>query len=95
MQELDRHLPLSALDSQPRTRLVFGIGAVERTGEIARDLGGKRVLVVTDKGLVNAGHSTHVEHSLQKAGLGVVIFDGVRENPTTLDVDRCLEVARA
>jgi alcohol dehydrogenase len=95
MQELDRHLPLSAFDSQPRTRLVFGIGAVERTGEIARELGGRRVLLVTDKGIVNAGHSAHVTQSLEKAGLAVTTFDGVRENPTTLDVDRCLEVARA
>ena len=88
-------LPLAAFDSQPRTRLVFGNGAVDRVGELARELGGKCVLVVTDKGLVEAGHATHVEHALQKSGLGVVIFNGVRENPTTLDVDRCLEVARA
>jgi alcohol dehydrogenase len=95
MQELDRHLPLSAFDSQPRTRLVFGIGAVERTGELARELGGRRVLLVTDKGLVAAGHAGHVNQSLRQAGLEVTTFDGVRENPTTLDVDRCLEVARS
>jgi alcohol dehydrogenase len=91
----DFSLPLTAFDHQPRTRLVFGNGAVERTGELARELGGQRVLVVTDKGLVNAGHATRVEHALQKAGLGVVVYDRVRENPTTLDVDHCLKVARA
>ncbi len=87
-------LPLAAFDSQPRTRIVFGNNAVDRTGELARELGGTRVLVVTDKGILTAGHAGRVEHSLQRAGLGVVVFDGVRENPTTLDVDRCLAVAR-
>lgn len=87
-------LPLDAFDSQPRTRIVFGNQTVARVGELARELGGTRVLVVTDKGLVTAGHAGRVEHALQQAGLGVVVFDAVRENPTTLDVDRCLEVAR-
>jgi alcohol dehydrogenase len=32
---------------------------------------------------------------LEAAGLHVTVYDAVRENPTTLDVDRCLEVARA
>ena len=87
-------LPLVAFDSQTRTRIVFGNDTVERVGALARELGGTRVLVVTDKGIALAGHAGRVEHSLQKAGLGVVVFDAVRENPTTLDVDRCLAVAR-
>lgn len=95
MDESGFYLPLAAFDSQPRTRLVFGNHSVERVGELARELGGRRVLVVTDKGIVTAGHAARVEHSLQKAGLGVVIFDQSRENPTTLDVDRCLGVAKA
>lgn len=94
-----RPVPPDALrrefDFRPVTRLIFGNNAVKRIGELTKELGGRRVLVVTDKGIVTAGHAERVEHFLQAAGLGVVIFDGVRENPTTLDVDRCLEVARA
>ncbi len=82
-------------DYQPRTRLLCGVHSVERVGTLARDLGARSVLVVTDAGLVTAGHAARVEHSLQQAGLGVVIFDQVRENPTTRDVDHCLKVARA
>jgi alcohol dehydrogenase len=85
----------AAFDFDPRTRLVFGLDAVDRVGALARELGGHRVLVVTDPGIVLAGHALRVEHSLQAAGLGVVVFDKVRENPTTKDVDHCLEVARA
>ncbi len=87
--------PLSVFDYLPRTRLVFGVHSVERVGQLARELGAERVLVVTDPGIVTAGHATRVEHILQSCGLGVVVFDQVRENPTTRDVDNCLAVARS
>lgn len=87
-------LPPGGFDHQPRTRLVFGANTVERVGEIARDLGGRTVLVVTDRGIVTAGHAQRVEHLLQAAGLGVVIYDRVHENPSTKDVDQCVAVAK-
>src|SRR6266536_1977443 len=85
---------LPAFDSQPRPRLVFGVNSASRAGELARDLGARCVLVVTDPGIVTAGHAHRVEHSLQAAGLGVVIYDRVRENPTTRDIEQCVAVAR-
>jgi len=86
---------LSSFDFHPRTRLVFGINSVGRVGELARELGARRVLVVTDPGIVTAGHAHRVEHILQSCGLGVVVFDEVHENPTTRDVDKCLAVAKS
>src|SRR5205809_2548601 len=86
---------LPSFDYQPRTRIVFGLNSVERVGELARGLGAKVVLVVTDPGIVTAGHADRVEHILQSCGLGVLVFDEVHENPTTRDVDRCLEVAKS
>jgi len=85
---------LPSFDSQPRTRLIFGAHSAERVGLLARELGARCVLVVTDPGIVTAGHAQRVEHSLQAAGLGVVMYDRVRENPTTKDVEHCLLVAR-
>ena len=86
---------LASFDHQPRTRLVFGAGSVEQVGTLASELGARRVLIVTDQGIVTAGHAARVEHLLQQRGLGVVIFDRVRENPTTRNVDECVKVARA
>ena len=86
--------PPAAFDHQPRTRIVFGANIVDRVGELARELGARCVLVVTDPGIVTAGHAQHVERSLQGAGLGVVIYDRARENPTTSDVDQCVAVAK-
>lgn len=85
---------LNPFDLQPRTRLVFGPGTMSRVGEIAAGLGGRRVLLVTDRGIVAAGHAAHVEASLRSAGLSVTVYDAVHENPTTADVDQCLAVAR-
>ena len=65
---------LAGFDQQPRTRLVFGANSVERVGELARELGAQRVLVVTDAGIVTAGHAARVEHLLQAAGVPSGLF---------------------
>ena len=39
------------------------------------------VLLVTDPGVVAAGHAERVQQSLEKVGLKTVLFDKVRENP--------------
>ncbi len=85
--------PLS-FDYQPLTRVVFGAGTLDRLGELASELGGVRVLLVTDPGLWAAGHPQRAVDSLRAAGLEVVLFDGVEENPTTKHVDAGLELAR-
>src|SRR5262249_30269931 len=81
-------------DHQPRTRVVFGGDSIERVGELAREFGGRHALLVTDKGIVAAGHPARAIGFLEAAGLHVTTYDAVRENPTTLDVDRCVAVAR-
>ncbi len=86
--------PGATFDFTPRTRLVFGPGTVARVGTLTRAAGGRRVLLVTDPGLVAAGHAGRVECLLRDAGLAVTCFDQVRENPTTAEVARCVEVAR-
>lgn len=95
LQHVDRPPShLTAFDHQPHTRIVFGNDTIERVGELSRDLGAKHVLLVTDKGIVSAGHVERAVYFLEGAGLYVTVFDETRENPTTVDVDRCLNVAR-
>ena len=86
---------LAPFDWQPMTRLVCGAGTLGRVGELAASLGGRRVLLVTDKGIVAAGHAMSAQIALEAAGLAVIVDDVVRENPTTGDVARCVEIARA
>ena len=85
---------LTSFDFDPRTRVVFGNGTLMRVGQLARELGGTRVFLVTDKGLADAGHEEQCLQSLNDAGLEVTVFDDVHQNPTTDDVDRALNVAR-
>lgn len=83
-----------AFDWQARTRLVFGPGVLARLGELAAGLGARRVLLVTDRGIVAAGHAGRARQYLEHAGLTVAMDELVRENPTTRDVARCVEIAR-
>ena len=85
---------LAPFDHQPRTRLVFGVNCVERAGELARALPASKVLLVTDPGIVAAGHAERVQRFLEKAGLRVSVFDQSEENPTTRCVDTCLQIAK-
>lgn len=87
-------MPLAPFDQAPRTRLVFGNGTLDRLGELARETGGARVLLVTDRGIVAAGHAERARVSLVQAGLEVAVFADVRENPSTADVAACLALAQ-
>jgi len=81
-------------DFQCATRIVFGPGKLAELGRLAAELGAKRVLVVTDPGIIAAGHTPRGVASLEQAGLTVALFDGVEENPTTDHVDAGLAVAK-
>lgn len=81
-------------DYQPRTRIVFGAGKLESLGELASELGARRALVVSDPGVVAAGHSAKGIAALERAGIETHLFDGVHENPTTEDVAAGVKLAR-
>lgn len=74
---------------------MYGAGVLSRLGDLTGELGGRRVLLVTDPGLEKVGHPDRAVAVLREAGLEVAVFDGVEENPTTRHVDRGVEAARA
>jgi alcohol dehydrogenase len=90
----DSALSPGPFDYTPRTRVIFGLDAIERVGALAVELGARNVLLVTDRGIVSAGHAGRVSRLLEAAGLSVCCFDAVEENPGTRCVARCVEVAR-
>src|SRR5437870_3115964 len=85
---------LAAFDHQPRTRLVFGENSIQRLGELTRELGAQKVLVVSDPGIAAAGHVERALKHLRDARVSFAIFDEAVENPTTSCVDECLSVAK-
>jgi alcohol dehydrogenase len=86
---------MSPFDFMQRTRVVFGSGVLSQLGELCRETGGSRVLLVTDPGIRSAGHVEIAERILTSKGIRIWIFDDVSENPTTDDVHRCAEFARS
>jgi alcohol dehydrogenase len=93
----DRTGQLSGLlpfDYHPLTRVVFGPGSLARLGELVRELGGTRALLVTDPGLWAAGHPQRALQPIHAAGVEAWVFDGVEENPTDRHVSAAVEVAR-
>jgi alcohol dehydrogenase len=84
----------TGFDFQPRTRVIFGTGAINRIGEVASALG-THAFLVTDPGIVAVGHLDRARRALNASSVNVTIFDAVKENPTTREVDQCVEAARA
>ena len=72
-----------SFDFQPSTRIIYGPNQIERLGELAVELGAKRVMVVSDPGIVKAGHAGRGLDALHGAGLETFLFQDVGENPST------------
>ncbi len=85
---------MTPFDFYPRTRIVFGPGKVESLGELAGELGARRVLVVSDPGIVAAGHAARGLAALQRAKIESQLFDALGENPTTEHVAAGLRIAK-
>src|ERR1044071_3876371 len=78
---------MQSFDFQPRTRVVFGPGSIERLGELARELNFKRTLLVADHGMIASGHVDEAVGPLQRAGVEVVRFHDFEVNPDTRMVE--------
>lgn len=77
------------------TRIVFGAGASKNLAQELSDLGKKNPLIVTDKGLINAGVVGKVLKGLTESGMNYNIFDEIEPNPRDLTVQRGYELAKS
>jgi alcohol dehydrogenase len=68
---------------QPKTRLIFGAGAIGRLGALARDLGFRRALLVADHGLLDVGYVSRASKLLADAGIEAIGFHEFDANPDT------------
>jgi alcohol dehydrogenase len=76
-------MELTGFDFQPRTRVIFGAGVIERLGELAHELKFQRTLLVADHGMVASGHVDEAVGPLQRAGVQVFRFHDFEVNPDT------------
>ena len=74
-------------DFHLRTRIVFGEGTLGRLGDLARELGFTRTLVVSDPGIVATGQVARAASILESAGIAACTFHDFDANPDTRMVD--------
>lgn len=75
-------------------RIVSGSGSALELAEECRHLGVRQPLLVTDPGLVSIGLVQPVIDALAAAGVTVVLFDAVREDPPEATVLSAAELGR-
>ena len=76
---------MDAQEHERKTEIVRGIGAM---GQVPAIVDG-RAFLVTDRGLVEAGHAARLQGALESAGVEVHRYDEVRPNPDEHDVAAC------
>ena len=86
---------MDVFDLHPQTRFVIGDDRIDTLGELAAELGAERTLVVSDPGIIAAGHTDRGCAALDKSGIDHRIFSDIQENPTTVHVDHGVEVAKS
>ena len=74
--------------------VIFGVGTVEMVAEKVKELGKSKILIITDKGLVEAGLLGKVLDPLEQAGVNAHIFDQIEPNPRDYTVIKAFEFAK-
>lgn len=76
-------------------RVICADGESERLGDLLREFGVSRPLVVTDRGIVEAGLLEPMLAELRTLGLDVTVFSDVLADPSTSCVEAAVAVALA
>jgi alcohol dehydrogenase len=70
----------------------FGYGVINKLGEIVSTNSKKKVLVVTDKGIVQAGLVEKVTDVLKDHNISYTVFDGVKAEPDASGIVEAVEI---
>lgn len=73
---------------------IFGINARMLAGNFCHNLGGKKALIVTDRGIMQTPWLKEVENSLTQSGIGYFIFSSVSPNPRDYEIMEGVEFYR-
>lgn len=76
----------------PKPTLFSGPGSIHELTEAIADLGFKKLILVTDEGLVKIGMAEQVSESARTRGLDVALYAEVKPDPTYDQVERGLNV---
>ena len=65
---------------------IFGVGSRRRVGYYARNMMARRVMIVSDSGVENAGWLAELRSDLEEAGIGSAVFTALTPNPKDHEV---------
>jgi alcohol dehydrogenase len=80
---------MTSFDARPSPHLIFGPGRLSALPEAVAASGASKVLLVTDAGIVAAGHVGRAVGFLSAAGIEVTVYEGSHTNPSESDIDAC------
>lgn len=72
--------------------IIFGRGSIVHLASCAKRLGGRRVLLVSDQGLVGAGWVDRIMEILRDNGLEWIYYDAVNSNPRDYQIHEGAEI---
>lgn len=87
-------LTLSSFRYEIPTAIEFGRGAVKDLSRYVKELGGNKVLIVGDPGVLQAGIVGRVEEPLEKDGIPYMTFTDVGVEASIESVDRGVKMAK-
>jgi len=76
------------------TKIEFGNGKINKLGYFVKELQGEKVLLITDKGLRNAGVLDNIFDVLEQENIEYHVYDGVKPNPRDVDCMEAYEMAK-
>jgi alcohol dehydrogenase len=74
-------------------RIVAGVNSIDKIGELVKGLGASRVLLLTDKGVLNAGLIQKPVNIMRNAGIMVEVIGDVPPEPEIGQVKKIYEAA--
>ena len=66
------------------TQILFGYGTIKELHQRVKNLGGKKVLLVSDTGVVKAGILDTIHEILERGGISVIRFTEVPQDSSTM-----------
>jgi alcohol dehydrogenase class IV len=79
---------------QAPPNILFEVGASKKLAELVSGYRAKRVLLVTDKGVRNAGLTASAEAGLLANGCELSVFDDVEADPPSHVIERAIALCR-
>ena len=73
---------------------VFGLDARFLAGNFCRQLGGRKVLLVTDEGIARTQWLAEIQNSVNNSGIEYVVYSSISPNPRDFEVMQGVEVYR-